>query len=185
MYVEHIPNRNSPPAILLRESYREGDKFKRRTLANLSDWRAAKIEALRRVLRDEAVVPTDQQALRLVRSLPHGHVAAALGMLCKLGLDRILSRGGRQPRREVALCIAMIVARLIDPASKLATARGLDAETATCSLGQVLKLGAVDEQELYEALDWVGGEQGRIEQALARRHLQPRWQATQAADRVR
>ena len=171
MYVEHIPNRNSPPAILLRESYREGDKFKRRTLANLSDWPAAKIEALRRVLRDEAVVPTDQQALRLVRSLPHGHVAAALGMLRKLGLDRILSQGGRQPRREVALCIAMIVARLIDPASKLATARGLDAETATCSLGQVLKLGAVDEQELYEALDWLRGEQGRIEQALARRHL--------------
>src|SRR3984893_1849887 len=171
MYVEHIPNRNSPPAILLRESYREGDKFKRRTLANLSDWPAAKIEALRRVLRDEAVVPTDQQALRLVRSLPHGHVAAALGMLRKLGLDRILSQGGRQPRREVALCIAMIVARLIDPASKLATARGLDGEAATCSLGQVLKLGGVDEQELYEALDWLRGEQGRIEQALARRHL--------------
>jgi hypothetical protein len=115
MYVERIPNRNSPPAILLRESYRQGDKFKRRTLANLSDWPAAKIEALRRVLRDEAVVPADQQALRLVRSLPHGHVAAALGMLRKLGLDRILSQGGRQPRREVALCIAMIVARLIDP----------------------------------------------------------------------
>ena len=171
MYVERIPNRNSPPAILLRESYRQGDKFKRRTLANLSDWPAAKIEALRRVLRDEAVVPADQQALRLVRSLPHGHVAAALGMLRKLGLDRILSQGGRQPRREVALCIAMIVARLIDPASKLATARGLDGETATCSLGQVLKLGAVDEQELYEALDWLRGEQGRIEQALARRHL--------------
>ena len=171
MYVERIPNRNSPPAILLRESYRQGDKFKRRTLANLSDWPAAKIEALRRVLRDEAVVPADQQALTLVRSLPHGHVAAALGMLRKLGLDRILSQGGRQPRREVALCIAMIVARLIDPASKLATARGLDDETASCSLGQVLKLGAVDEQELYEALDWLRGEQGRIEQALARRHL--------------
>src|SRR5437763_4718191 len=169
MYVERIPNRNSPPAILLRESYREGDKFKRRTLANLSDWPAVKIEALRRVLRDETVAPMDQ--LTLVRSLPHGHVAAALGMLRKLGLDRILSQGGRQPRREVALCIAMIVARLIEPASKLATARGLDDETATCSLGQVLKLGAVDEQELYEALDWLVGEQGRIEQALARRHL--------------
>jgi hypothetical protein len=103
--------------------------------------------------------------MTLVRSLPHGHVAAALGMLRKLGLDRILSQGGRQPRREVALCIAMIVARLIDPASKLAAARGLDDETATCSLGQVLKLGAVDEQE---ALDWLRREQGRIEQALAR-----------------
>jgi hypothetical protein len=172
MYVERIPNRNSPPAILLRESYREGDKFKRRTLANLSDWPAAKIEALRRVLRDEAVAPTDQQALTLLRSLPHGHVAAALGTLRKLGLDRILSQGGRQPRREVALCIAMIVARLLDPASKLATARALDDETATCSLGQALDLGMVDEQELYEALDWLVGQQERIERALARRHLE-------------
>jgi len=172
MYVERIPNRNSPPAILLRESYRDGDKVKKRTLANLSDWTAAKIEALRRVLRDEAVAPTDQQALSILRSLPHGHVAVALGTLRKLGLDRLLSQGGRQPRREVALCIAMIVARLIDPASKLATARGLDDETATCSLGQVLELGAVDEQELYATLDWLVGQQERIEQVLARRHLQ-------------
>lgn len=172
MYVERIPNRSSPPAILLRESYRDGDKFKKRTLANLSDWPAAKIEALRRVLRDEAVAPADQQALTLLRSLPHGHAAAALGMLRKLGLDRLLLQGGRQPRREAALCIAMIVARLIDPASKLATARGLDDATATCSLGQVLGLGAVDEQELYEALDWLVGQQERIERTLARRHLQ-------------
>jgi transposase len=172
MYVERIPNRNSPPAILLRESYRDGDKFKKRTLANLSDWPAAKIEALRRVLHDEAVAPTDQQALTLLRSLPHGHVVAALGTLRKLGLARVLSQGGRQPRREVMLCIAMIVARLIDPASKLATARGLDDETAICSLGQVLELGAVDEQELYETLDWLMGQQERIEQSLARRHLQ-------------
>ena len=172
MYVERIPNRNSPPAILLRESYRDGDKIKKRTLANLSDWPAARVEALRRVLRDEAVAPTDQQALSVLRSLPHGHVAAALGTLRKLGLDRLLSQGGRQPHREVALCIAMAVARLMDPASKLATARGLDDETATCSLGQVLELGAVDEQELYEALDWLVGQQERIEQALARRHLQ-------------
>ena len=172
MYVERIPNRNSPPAVLLRESYRDGDKIKKRTLANLSDWPAAKIDALRLVLRDQAVAPVDQQALTLLRSLPHGHVAAALGTLRKLGLDRILSQGGRQPRREVALCIAMIVARLTDPASKLATARSLDEETAICSLGQVLKLGAVDEQELYAALDWLVGQQERIEQALARRHLE-------------
>jgi transposase len=172
MYVERIPNRNSPPAILLRESHRDGEKIKKRTLANLSDWPAAKIEALRRVLRDEAVAPTNEQALSVLRSLPHGHVAAALGTLRKLGLDRLLSQGGRQPHREVALCIAMAVARLIDPASKLATARVLDDETATCSLGQVIELGAVDEQQLYEALDWLVGQQGRIEQALARRHLQ-------------
>jgi hypothetical protein len=171
MYVERIPNRNSAPAMLLRESYRAGDKIKKRTLANLSDWPAAKIEALRRVLRKEAVVPADQQGLSVLRSLPHGHVAAALGTLRKLGLDRLLSQGGRQPRREVALCIAMTVARLIDPASKLATARGLDDETATCSLAQVIELGAVDEQELYATLDWLLGEQQRIERALARRHL--------------
>jgi hypothetical protein len=110
--------------------------------------------------------------LSVLRSLPHGHVAAALGTLRKLGLDRLLSQGGRQPDREVALCIATTVARLIDPLSKLATARGLDDEAATCSLGQVLELGAVDEQELYTTLDWLVGQQERIEQALARRHLQ-------------
>lgn len=171
MYVERIPNRNSPPAILLRESYRDGDKIKKRTLANLSDWPAAKIEALRRVLRGDAVTASDPKALTLLRSLPHGHVAAALGTLHKLGLDRLLAQGGRQPKRDVALCTAMIVARLVDHRSKLATSRLLDDETATCSLGQVLGLGSVDEQELYAALDWLIGQQDRIEAALARRHL--------------
>ena len=172
MYVERIPNRNSPPAILLRESYRDGNKFRRRTLANLSHWPPARVEALRCVLRDEAVAPAEQDALTLLRSLPHGHVAAALGTLRKIGLDRVLSQGGVQPRRDVALCIAMIVARLIDPASKLATARGLTDDTASSSLGQVLGLGRVDEQELYETLDWLVGQQQRIERALARRHLE-------------
>jgi hypothetical protein len=172
MYVERIPNRNSPPAILLRESYRDGDKIKKRTLANLSDWPEARVEALRRVLRDEAVAPSSPDALIMQRSLPHGHVAAALGTLRKLGLDRLLSaQGGRLASREVALCVAMIVARLIEPASKLATGRLLDDETASCSLGQVLELGAVDEQELYGALDWLAEQQARIEKALARRHL--------------
>jgi transposase len=171
MYVERVPNRNSPPAVLLRESYRDGSKIKKRTLANLADWPAAKVEALRRVLRDEPVATIGQDGLSILRSLPHGHVAAALGKLRKLGLDRLLSQGGRQPRREVALCTAMIVARLIDPASKLATARGLDDETASTSLGQVLDLGEVDERELYATLDWLVGQQGRIEKSLARRHL--------------
>ena len=171
MYVERVPNRNSPPAVLLRESYRDGSKIKKRTLANLADWPAAKVEALRRVLRDEPVATMGQDGLSILRSLPHGHVAAALGKLRKLGLDRLLSQGGRQPRREVALCTAMIVARLIDPASKLATARGLDDETASTSLGQVLDLGEVDERELYATLDWLVGQQARIEKSLARRHL--------------
>jgi hypothetical protein len=171
MYVERIPNRNSPPAILLRESYREGDKIKKRTLANLSAWPAAKVEALRRVLREDAVAPTSQDGLTLVRSLPHGHVAAVVGTLRKPGLAGLLSQGGRQPARIVALCVAMIAARVIDPASKLATARVLDGETASCSLGAVLGLGAVDEEELYDALDWLIEQQDRIEAALARRHL--------------
>ena len=171
MYVERVPNRNSPPAILLRESYRDGGKVKKRTVANLSHWPDAKIETLRRVLRGDALVPPDQ-AVTMLRSLPHGHVAAALGVLHKLGLGRVLSGGGRQPARPVTLCCAMIVARLIDPASKLATARQLDAATATSSLGHVLKLGAVDEQDLYAALDWLVEQQPRIEKALARRHLE-------------
>jgi Transposase DDE domain len=169
MYVERVPNRNSPPAVLLRESYREGDKIKKRTLANISDWPAAKIEALRRVLRNEDEASAGR-AVELLRSLPHGHVAACLGMAREIGLDRLLA-GGRQPARQVALCLAMIVARLIDPASKLATARQLDAATATTSLGLALGLGSLDEQALYETLDWLLGQQARIEQTLARRHL--------------
>ena len=170
MYVERVPNRNSPPAVLLRESYRDGGKVKKRTIANLSHWPDGKIETLRRVLRGAALVPPDQ-AVTMLRSLPHGHVAAALGVLHKLGLGRVLSGGGRQPARPVTLCTAMIVARLIDPASKLATARQLDAATATASLGHVLKLGEVDEQDLYATLDWLIDQQPRIEKALARRHL--------------
>jgi Transposase DDE domain len=171
MHVDRIPNRTSPPAYLLRETYREGGKVKKRTLANITHWSAAKIEALRRLLRDEVVGGDQASGLKLLRSLPHGHVAAALGTLRKIGLDRILSQGGRQPAREVALCIAMMVARLIDPGSKLATARLLDGETANCSLGAVLGLGGVDEQALYDVLDWLLGQQERIEKALARRHL--------------
>jgi len=172
MHVDRIPNRSSPPAYLLRETYREGQKVKKRTLANISHWPMAKIEALRRVLRgDFASGDAQRQELKLLRSLPHGHVAAALGMLRKLKLDRILSQGGRQPGRQVSLVIAMIVARLLDPVSKLATARLLDTATATCSLGAVLGFTAVAEQELYDALDWLVEEQERIESALARRHL--------------
>jgi hypothetical protein len=106
-----------------------------------------------------------------MRSLPHGHVAAALGMLRKLGLDDLLAEGQRQRARMVALVTALVVARLLDPASKLTTARLLDGTTATSSLGTVLALGKVDEQELYDALDWLLAQQERIETALARRHL--------------
>lgn len=169
MYVACVPNRTSPPAYLLREGYREGSKVKTRTLANLSHWPLAKIERLRRVLRDE-MLPDAKDGLIMLRSLPHGHVAAVLGSARRLGLDRLLA-AGRAPARLVALVLAMIVARVIDPASKLATARQLDTTTAATSLGPLLGLGAVDEQELYAALDWLLGQQSRIEQRLAGRHL--------------
>jgi hypothetical protein len=167
MYVTRVPNRGSPPAILLRESYRDDGKVKTRTLANLSRWPAAKIEALRRVLKGETLVAPPER-LAIERSLPHGHVAAVLGMAKKLGLDRLLPR---RPERLARLALALIVARVIEPAAKLATARQLSEATAAHSLGAVLGLGAVDEDELYRALDLLGAAQPTIEAALARRHL--------------
>ena len=168
MYIEAVPNRNSPPAILLRESYRDGGKIKKRTIANLSDWPTELVEGLRTLLKGGKVAPADQEAVILRRALPHGHVAAVLGTLREIGLDRVL---GPPRNRCRDLVIAMIVARLIAPASKLATARMLDPLTAASSLGDVLGLGPVDEDELYIALDWLGERQEAIEKALARKHL--------------
>lgn len=168
MYVAKVPNRNSPPAYLLREGYREGGQVKSRTLANLSHWPLAKIERLRCVLRDE-VLTCATERLTMLRSLPHGHVAAVLGTARRIGLDRLLAVG-QAPARLAALVLAMVVARVIDPASKLATARQLDAATATASLGPLLELQTVSEQELYAALDWLLSQQLRIESRLAQRH---------------
>ncbi len=169
MYVAKVPNRNSPPAYLLREGYREGEKVKSRTLANLSHWPLAKIERLRCVLRDE-VLASATEGLTMLRSLPHGHVAAVLGSARKIGLDHLLA-AAHTPALLAALVLAMIVARVIDPASKLATARQLDAATASSSLGPLLELDMVSEQELYAALDWLLSQQSRIEHRLAQRHL--------------
>src|ERR1700751_6097858 len=149
MYVARVPNRPSPPAILLRESYRVGDKVKTRTLANLSGWPEAKIQALSRLLKDDAA-PVAAGGLAIDRSWPHGHIPAVLGMARKLGLDRLLPR---RPSRLAKLALAMIVTRVVEPAPKLATARQLSATTAAHSLGAVLELGQVDEDELYLALD--------------------------------
>jgi hypothetical protein len=168
MYVTRVPNRGSPPAILLRESYRDGAKVKTRTLANLSRWPEAKVEALRRVLKGEPLGAAPAR-LEILRSLPHGHVAAVLGMTRKLGLVRLLPR---RPERLARLALALVVARVIEPAAKLATARQLSEASAAHSLGAVLDLGAVDEDELYAALDLLGAAQPQIEAALARRHLQ-------------
>jgi hypothetical protein len=168
MYIESVPNRNSPPAVLLRESYRDGAKIKKRTIANLSDWPSELVEGLRTLLKGGTAAPADQQSIIVRRALPHGHVAAVLGTLRDISLDRILGPTGNRPRD---LVVAMIVARLIAPASKLATARMLDPATAASSLGDILGLGAVDEDELYAAVDWLGERQPAIEKALARKHL--------------
>src|SRR6202049_4385760 len=168
MYVAVVPNRGSPPAILLRESYREAGKTKNRTLANLSRSPAERIEQLRAVLRGDKLLPA-AEAVEIVRALPHGHVLAALGTARRIALDTVLPRRAPQRRRDLAL--ALIVARLLEPAAKLATARMLDPATATHSLGEMLGLGRVTAKEVYAALDWLGSEQPFIEATLARRYL--------------
>jgi transposase len=167
MYVDVVPNRSSPPAILLRESVREGRTVRKRTLANLSHWPPAQVELLRRVLRGETLV-APQEAFEVVRSRPHGHVAAVLGTLRRLGVDHLL---GAHRSRQRDRCEAMIVARLLDPRSKLATARGLGHETLFTSLSEAVGVEDADEDELYQAMDWLVARQARIEVALAKRHL--------------
>jgi hypothetical protein len=172
MYIAVIPNRSSPPAILLRESFRAHGKVKNRTLANLSGWSSDRVEALRHVLRGRPLArpaPRAGAELEIVRSWPHGHVAAVLGSVRRLDLERLLARAPSTPR---ALVVAMLVHRLLAPGSKLATARGLAEATRTSTLSLALKLPPVDEDDLYAALDWLLARQGAIEQALARRHLQ-------------
>ena len=169
MYIEAVPNRNSPPAILLREILsrqgqgQEADTLQPDQLAGASDRRSAG------ALEGGSVLPPGVDALTIRRSLPHGHIAAVLGTLRTIGLDRLLGPTGNRCRD---LTLAMIVARLVAPASKLATAKALDPATAAHSLGAVLGLGAVDEDELYTALDWLAERQPAIEAALAKRHLE-------------
>src|SRR5256712_395823 len=153
MYVPVVPNRGSPPAILLRESYREAGKTRNRTLANLSRWPAERIEQLRAVLRGDKLLPA-AEAVEIVRTLPHGHVLAALGTARRIALDAVLPRRAPQRRRDLAL--ALIVARLLEPAAKLATARMLDPATASHSLGEMLGLGRVAAKEVYSALHLPG-----------------------------
>src|SRR5271157_2469558 len=169
MYVATIPNRGSPPAVLLRESYREAGKVKNRTLANLSSWPEARVDALSRVLKGQPQPAADlDAAFEITRSLPHGHVAAVLGTLRELGLEELIDP---VPSRRRDLVTAMAVAQVIAPDSKLAIARGLRDETAACSLGEVLGVGCCDEDDLYAAMDYLRARQQKIEDALAARHL--------------
>jgi transposase len=163
MYIAVVPNRNSPPAVLLREGWREGNKTRQRTLANLSDWPKEKIETFRRLLRDEALV-SPQDLFTTQKTLPHGHVQAILEMIARLKLDQVISS---QPCRERDLVLAMIVARLIDPCSKLATARQWHSTT----LAEEMGVAEATEDDLYAAMDWLLERQERIEKKLAARHL--------------
>jgi hypothetical protein len=169
MYVVKVPNRGSPPAILLRESYREAGKVKNRTLANLSSWPEAKVEALSRVLKGQPPPAAGLDgAFEITRSLPHGHVAAVLGTARQLGLEDMIDPA---PSRHRDLVVAMAVAQVIAPDSKLAIARGLRVDTAASSLGEVLGLGSCDEDDLYAAMDYLQARQDAIQDALAARHL--------------
>jgi hypothetical protein len=169
MYVVKVPNRGSPPAILLRESYRQDGKVKNRTLANLSAWPEAKVDALTRVLKGQPPPAAPlEEAFEITRSLPHGHVAAVLGTARRLGLDELIDPA---PSRHRDLVVAMAVAQVIAPDSKLAIARGLREETAATSLGEVLALGSCDEDDLYQAMDYLQVRQDTIQDGLAARHL--------------
>src|SRR5688500_4059737 len=208
MFIDVVPNGRSAPAVLLRESYREGGRVRKRSLANLGQLPPALLDGLRELLAGGAAVgrpgealeiqrallaggaavgrPGEAleiqrallaggaavgrpgEALEIQRALPHGHVAAVLAMMRRLELPRLL---GRTATRERELALALIANRVINPASKLATLRALAPETASSSLGQVLGLGAVEEREIYAALDRLGARQARLERQLARRHL--------------
>ena len=172
MFIETVPNRNSPPAVLLRESYRDDTgRSQKRTLANLSKLSAEVVAGLKALLAGGTVVGKD--GLKVERSLPHGHVAATLGTVRKLALDRLMLSTAKDAdsRRHRDLVVGLIVDRLVTPRSKLGFVRAVNPETACTSLGEVLGLRTVAEREVYAALDWLVAQQPRIEAGLAQRHL--------------
>jgi len=164
MYIENIPNRNSNPAILLRESYREGNKVRKRTLANLTKWPKHIVDNLKILIKNKDAIVADKSNFVVEQSLPHGHVEAVLGIIRKLKLDRIISS---TPCRELNLVLAMITERLIHPCSKLATTRLW--HTTTLATELAVTDAIVD--ELYDAMDWLLQRQARIEKKLAANHL--------------
>ena len=168
MYIESVPNRNSAPAVLLRESYRDHGKVHKRTLANLSHWPVELVEGLRILLRGGTAVSSAEEAFSILRTRPHGHVAAVLGALRRCGLESLIA-SKRSRLRDLA--VALIAARILRPCSKLATSRGLGADTRVDTLGEELGVEDADEDELYAAMDWLVERQDAIERRLADKHL--------------
>jgi hypothetical protein len=164
MYIESVPNRKSPPAILLREAFREGGKIRKKTVANLTHWPEHLVKGLRHLLSGQTLVPKDQ-VLRIERSKPHGHVDALLTFMRHIGLEKMIRS---TPGKERDLVMAMLVERLLHSSSKLATTRLWNSST----LGEEMEVEACDENDLYTALDWLLDRQERIEGKLAARHLQ-------------
>ena len=163
MYIDKVPNRNSPPAILLREAKRDGKRVIKRTLANLSHWPPEQVESLRRLLKGETLVPV-HEAFAIQRSLPHGHVDAVLTAIGNLGFEQLVAS---RRSRERDLVIAMIVEQILHSCSKLATTRLWH----TSTLAEELSVADADEDDLYHALDWLLARQQRIEKKLAAQHL--------------
>ena len=168
MYIETVPNRNSPPAVLLREGYREGGKIIKRTLANLSHWDVQLVEHFRLLLKGGVAVESPDAVMTIERTLPHGHVAAVLGAARACGAEKWFASAPEELR---CVLLAMLCARVLWPASKLATHRMLHDDTATSSLGRVLGVGQCQADDLYRALDWLHEAQPTLERALARKHL--------------
>ncbi len=163
MHIDIVPNRGSTPAVLLRESYREGGKVKKRTLANLSKLPMAQVEAIRSVLRGEPMVPL-AGSFEIVRSLGHGHVEAVRGAMKRLGLGGLIET---RPSAKRDLVLAMIAARILAPHPKLATVRWWK----NSSLAEEFGVADADEDDLYAAMDWLLARQETIETKLAARHL--------------
>jgi hypothetical protein len=163
MHIDIVPNRKSPPAVLLRESYREGTHVRKRTLANLSALSAAQVDAIRRTLRGETLVPL-ADLFEIVHSRHHGHVQAIRTAMAQLGFESLIAS---RPSRDRDLIVAMVMARIIDPTSKLATTRWWHTTTLPALVG----VADADENDLYAALDWLLTRQAHIEQKLAARHL--------------
>ena len=169
MYIESVPNRHSPPCLLLRESYRVDGKVKKRTLANLTSWPCKLVNQFNVLLKGgQALEGSLPESFEVTQSLPFGNVHAVLQTIENLNIPSMLTS---EPGRERSLLVAMIASRILFPQSKLATARALDPQTAHCALGPELQLGKVNEDELYQALKSLLQRQHAVEQELAKQHL--------------